>query len=165
MIEQKTQDAVVHGAFLIGLISKTVNAIIEIASGLFLYFLNNDKLVQIAVALTHGELTEDPGDKISRFLIQAAQNLSVSGRIFDSMYLLLHGIIKILLVWALLRKKLFAYPLAILIFSIFIAYQLYRFAYNHSLWLVLLSVLDALIIILTWLEYKRIKQPLEKAAL
>ena len=43
-------------------------------------------------------------------------------------------------------------------FGLFIAYQLYRYTYTHSIWLLLFSVLDLGVIALTWHEYRYIKQ-------
>ncbi|MFH0950895.1 MAG: DUF2127 domain-containing protein [bacterium] len=147
----------VHYTFLIGLIGKGLNAAMEIVGGLGLYFLNSDKILKIVARLTQEELIEDPRDKIASFLMQTAEQLSFDSRIFGSIYLLSHGLIKAALIWALLKKKLFAYPLAIVFFGLFILYQLYRFTYTHSPLLILLSILDIIIIIVTWLEYKRIK--------
>ena len=39
----------------------------------------------------------------------------------------------------------------------FIVYQIYRYTAGYSLFLILLSVFDAVMIILTFIEYKKIK--------
>ena len=39
------------------------------------------------------------------------------------------------------------------IFGLFSVYQLYRFSLTHSLWLVLITAVDSLVIGLTWYEY------------
>ncbi len=63
----------------------------------------------------------------------------------------------------LFRKKLWGYPLAIAIFSSFIAYQLYRYTITHSPWLILISLLDVIIILLAINEYHFVKK--EQASL
>ena len=146
-----------HYFFEFGIISKGLNAILEIIAGTLLLFLSNEKIVQIVVALTSEELSQDPRDYLARFFIKTAQNLSVDSRLFGSMYLLSHGIIKIGLVLALYKRKIWAYPLAITVFGLFIIYQIYKFTYSHSLWLIIFSILDIIVIIATWFEYKRIK--------
>jgi len=35
--------------------------------------------------------------------------------------------------------------------------QLYRYSYTHSIWLLLVTVLDLIVIGLTWHEYKYLK--------
>ena len=62
---------------------------------------------------------------------------------------------KIVLVIALLLNKLWAYPCMIGVLLIFIGYQLYRIALQPSVGLVILTAFDALIVTLTWLEYRR----------
>jgi uncharacterized membrane protein len=59
------------------------------------------------------------------------------------------------LVIALLLNKLWAYPSMIIILLIFIGYQLYRIVLNPSAGLITLTVFDALIVALTWREYRR----------
>jgi uncharacterized membrane protein len=71
--------------------------------------------------------------------------------------LLWHGVVKIGLVWALFRKYLWAYPIARVAFGLFLAYQVYRYSHTHSVWLLALSILDIFVIVLTWLEYKRLR--------
>ncbi len=107
--------------------------------------------------LTQSELSEDPKDLIANYLIKTAQEFSVSTQLFGIIYLLSHGFIKIFLVVSLWRGKLWAYPTAIIVFIAFGVYQLYRFYFTHSLWLIFLTVLDILVIVLTGIEYKQLK--------
>ena len=64
---------------------------------------------------------------------------------------------KLLLVGALLRRKLWAYPIAMIAFGAFILYQLYRFTFTHSIGLIALSVFDLAVIWLIWLEYRALR--------
>jgi uncharacterized membrane protein len=41
----------------------------------------------------------------------------------------------------------------IIMLAAFIFYQLYRFALTHSLVMILLTLFDLVVIVLTWLEY------------
>jgi uncharacterized membrane protein len=78
----------------------------------------------------------------------------ISARHFVSIYLMLHGLIKAALVTALWFDAPWAYPLTISVFSIFSGYQLYRFSHTHSPVLIIITIFDALIIYLTWREYR-----------
>ena len=62
------------------------------------------------------------------------------------------------LVWALLKHKLWAYPLSIIVFAAFIVYQLYRFTFTRGLGLIALSLFDLVVIWLIYLEYRALKQ-------
>lgn len=64
------------------------------------------------------------------------------------------GLTKIGLIAGLLRGKLGFYPAAIVVFLLFVIYQLYRYSLTHALWLVILTLVDVVVIWLTWREYK-----------
>jgi uncharacterized membrane protein len=70
-------------------------------------------------------------------------------------YLLSHGAVKIVLVAALLRNQIWAYPWMIVFLLAFIGYQLYRMTFAPSIGLVGLTVFDAAVTWLTWREYQR----------
>lgn len=74
---------------------------------------------------------------------------------FAAVYLLLHGLVKVVLVAALLRNRLWAYPWTIAFLGVFIGYQLYRIALHPTLGLSALTVFDAFIVWLTWREFRK----------
>ena len=49
-----------------------------------------------------------------------------------------------------------------LVFGLFIIYQLYRYQFTHSLWLLLITLVDALVIALTWHEWKYLRRRIVK---
>ncbi len=67
--------------------------------------------------------------------------------------MLSHGVVKIVLVTALLRNKLWAYPWMIAFLIAFIAYQVYRMTFAPSVGLVALTIFDAFVAWLTYREY------------
>ena len=75
--------------------------------------------------------------------------------IFGALYLLSHGLVKIVLVFEVLRGHLWAYLALIGVTAIFVIYQLYRLAERLSAGLILLTILDIAIIYLTLTEYRR----------
>jgi uncharacterized membrane protein len=141
--------------FELGIILKGLNGVAELVGGLLLLFTTPAAIHRVVVALTQGELSEDPHDLIARYLLHTANGLTGSAVIFGAVYLLLHGAVKVVLVIALLLNKLWAYPCMIIVLLIFIGYQLYRIALQPSPALAALTVFDALIVTLTWREYRR----------
>jgi uncharacterized membrane protein len=146
-----------HLAFEITLILKGIFALLEILSGILAYFITQHFLLKLVLAITQEELTEDPRDFIACFLVQSAQDFSINSQHFASFYLLSHGFIKILLIAGLLRDKFWCYPLAIIVFVLFILYQLFRFSFTHSIWLLAITLLDVIVIWLTWHEYRYLR--------
>ena len=136
---------------------KGLHAGLEIAGGVALFAVSPGFIIRAVALLTQDELAEDPHDLIANYLLNAATHFSVSSKQFVALYLLAHGVPKILLVVALLRHQLWAYPLAIIAFGAFILYQLYRFTFKHSIGLIALSVFDLAVIWLIWLEYRALK--------
>jgi uncharacterized membrane protein len=148
----------IHLVFEISLIFKGVIALVEIIGGILVYFVSQTFLMNIVLNITQDELTEDPKDFIAHYLIQSAQNLSISSQHFAGFFLVSHGIIKMFLIIGLLRKKLWYYPTAIVVFGLFIVYQLYRFSFTHSLWLLLITLIDVVVIWLARHEWKYLRE-------
>jgi uncharacterized membrane protein len=142
-----------HRVFEISLILKGIFALLEILAGILAYFITQHFLVSLIRAVFHEELEGDPDDFVVNFLMQSAQNFSVSTQLFTSFYLLGHGVIKTVLIVGLLREKLGYYPAAIAVFVLFVMYQIYRYTFTHSIWLLLITLLDIVVIWLTWHEY------------
>jgi uncharacterized membrane protein len=142
-------------AFLIGIVLKGLDGVLEVAGGILLLLVSPSTIDRIAQALTEHELSEDPHDFLATHLLHATGALSGASLRFGAVYLLAHGLVKIVLVTALLRNQLWAYPWTILFLIAFIAYQLYRLTFAPSLGLVLLTVFDAVVVWLTIREYAR----------
>ncbi|MDD5032272.1 MAG: DUF2127 domain-containing protein [Patescibacteria group bacterium] len=159
MKEEKTneQKTVYHRIFLVSILLKGIDGILEIIGGLLLFIVSSAQINQFVLALTQRELSEDAKDIMANYLVNAAASFSLSAQLFGAFYLFSHGLIKVILVVSLWRQKLWAYPAAIVFLFLFIFYQIYRFSYDHSWWLIWMTIFDILIIFLTRREYKNLK--------
>ncbi len=137
---------------------KGLNAAAEILAGAALFAVGRGSILRVLAFLTADELAEDPRDLVANRLLSAARHLSLKGEHFMAIYLLSHGAIKLGLVAALLKEKLWAYPLAVAVFGAFIVYQVARFSVTKSAGLLALSLFDAVVILLIWLEYRALKR-------
>ena len=158
----KLEEKTIGELFKLSVMLKGVHAVIEIAGGLLLFALPSIIFSQFAVWLTQAELLDDPNDAIANYVLNLGTQLSLGGKIFGGLYLLSHGLVKIVLVAGLLRNKLWAYPWSLVVLSMFIAYQLYRYTFTHSIGLVLLTVFDLVVMWLIWKEYHIVKKHLRK---
>jgi uncharacterized membrane protein len=140
--------------FRVSVLLKGADAVLEIAGGIALLVIGPDLILRAVAALTQEALVRDPRDLIANYALHLAGNLSVGSEHFAAFYLLSHGLVKIPLVVALLKRMLWAYPLAVAVFGGFVVYQVYRFSFTHSLALVALTVFDLVVIGLIWLEYR-----------
>jgi uncharacterized membrane protein len=147
-----------HAAFEIGIFLKGLNGAAEIVGGLLLYLVPSSAVTHALVKATQHELSEDPSDFIASHLLRLSGQFSASTQLFAAAYLLIHGVVKVALVWALYRRKLWAYPAAIAVFAAFGVYQMYRYFISPSFAMIALTVLDVIIIVLTWIEFGRLKR-------
>lgn len=149
-----------HAAFEVSLALKGAFALAEVVAGLLTYLVTPQFVLDLVHAITKTELTEDPRDFVASHLLHAAQNLSVSSQHFAAFYLLSHGIIKLGLIIGLWRGKLAYYPAAIVVFGLFIVYQIYRYSFTQSPLLLLITALDGVVIWLTLTEYRHLRRVL-----
>jgi len=141
--------------FKIGLVLKGLDGILEVIGGVTLLFLSPQAIQHLVRVLTAHELSEDPHDLIARYLLHTTAHLHHGTTLFGAIYLLSHGIAKIVLVALVLKDKLWAYPWLIGLLLAFIAYQLYEITAVHfSIGLTLLTIFDAILVWLTWREYR-----------
>jgi uncharacterized membrane protein len=146
--------SIVSDAFDISVVLKGVDGVLEILSGLFLLVVPLQDIRAFLIWVTGKELSEDRNDFFATHLVHLANTLSVRSLELTVAYLLVHGLVKVFLVVMLLRRRLWAYPTAIAVFSAFGVYQIYQFTYSHSLLLLALTVLDVVVIVLTSWEYR-----------
>jgi uncharacterized membrane protein len=141
-------------AFRISLYLKGLDGLLEIAGGIFLLIIRPEQISRFATWLTHDELSQDPHDFIANHILRTAHHLTGSSLAFGAVYLLAHGIVKLVLVVEVIRDHLWAYVGLIAVTVLFAVYQVYRMVDKFSLGLLLLTLFDLLIIYLTQNEYR-----------
>jgi uncharacterized membrane protein len=141
--------------FEIGIILKGLDGVLETIGGLLLLTFTPATINSLVASLTQHELSEDPNDFIANHLLGYAQGLTGRTVTFAALYLLLHGIVKIVLVAALLRNQIWAYPWMIGFLLIFIVYQIYQIVLSPTLGLSALTIFDSAIVWLTWQEWRK----------
>jgi uncharacterized membrane protein len=157
-VQALQKDRIVHALFDLSIICKGIDGLLEIVGGAILLFISPEHIDSLIRALTQHELSEDPGDLVANYLLNSAQHLAAGTKTFAAVYLLWHGVVKVALVTALLLKRHWASPAAIGAFFLFLVYQLYRYSHTHSNELLVLSAIDVVVIVLTWLEYRRLRR-------
>ena len=134
---------------------KGLDGLLEILGGFLFLGRNPARVNAIVAAITKGELLSDPHDFMATHLLHASQHMMGEARYFYFFYLASHGVAKVVLVVALWLNRMWAYPAMIVMLVAFIVYQLYRMTFAPSWFLVLLTLFDAVVIWLTWAEYKK----------
>jgi uncharacterized membrane protein len=141
--------------FEVGIILKGLDGVLEVTGGLLLLVVSPATINRVVTSLTQHELSEDPHDLLATHLLRTAHGLTGSAVLFGAVYLLAHGVVKVILVTALLKNQRWAYPWMIAFLGVFIVYQLYRLSFQLSLGLTALTIFDAIIAWLTYREYRK----------
>ena len=141
--------------FRVSIILKGVDAAAEIIGGLLLLLINPSQIKGLIHWLTASELRSDPHDFIANLLVHVGHNFNNNSRLYVGIYLLAHGVIKMFVIVNVLRNKYWAYPLLIIVLFGFVVYQGIQIAHTQSIGLILLTIFDLFIIIMTALEWRK----------
>jgi uncharacterized membrane protein len=158
-IETVVEERRIYRFFEISILLKGANAVLEIAGGLLALVVSPATVQGVTAYFTNAELGQDPDDFIASHLAQWADAYATGPhQMFIALYLLSHGIIKIVLVVALLVGATWAFPAAIGVFSAFALYQLYLLLGHYTLGMLTLTVFDLIVIAFIWREWQVVKK-------
>ena len=143
-----------HDSFEVGIAMKGFDGLLEILGGAIIFFMKSSEMNDIVRKVCEHLLARAPHSTVAIHMFNASQSMTSGSARFAALYLLSHGLVKVVLVTCLWLGKLWAYPLTIAVFSAFAIYQAFRFTHTHSWALVILTIFDVLIILLTWNEYQ-----------
>ena len=144
-------------AFEVGIIFKGIDGALEVLAGLALLLVPSSAIQHLTWLITHHELTEDPGDFLATNAVRLGHQLAVGRITFALIFLLPHGAVKVALVLALLRQKLWAYPWALGALTVFLIYQIYLVIAHATIFTAALTILDVAIIWLVWREWQKLR--------
>jgi uncharacterized membrane protein len=139
--------------FEVVLVLKGLDGLLEIAGGVAFLLVPEVTLNRWLDAVTRHELSEDPHDFLLGHLLPVAERMIGASAVFAGLYLLSHGLVKVVLVGAVFADRLWAYPWMMGFLAVFIVYQAYRFVLLPSVGMAALTVFDAFVLWLTWREY------------
>lgn len=154
----KGPERLLEWVYRLGIILKGVDGLIELVSGLALWLAPG-----IIRALLAPILRIEPDDAALHVLVAHAagridDSLARGGSFFVIFFLLTHGIVKLVLVYCLLREYRWVYPYALVVLGLFAVYQLVALVQSPSVGFVLLAILDFIIIWLVWREWRSLSR-------
>jgi uncharacterized membrane protein len=153
----KNEEKTLHELFDISIVLKGLHALVEVVGGASIFLASSSFIFKFVNIISFGELTENPVDSFTKYLLNLTYGFSGGTKQFVALYLLSHGIINLVLVVGLFKKKIWAYYISFVVLTVFALYQIYRYIYNPSIFLILLTILDIITIWLILREYIRIK--------
>lgn len=144
-----------HQLYELSVWLKIVFALIEFCCGVLLILVSHEEILALVAALTQHELVANPHDLIAGFLHDLAAGFSVSTQHFYALYLIAHGVVKVVLMAGLLSRRRMAFPVALVGMGLMLAYEIYRYTETHGLLLVWLAAFDIFLIGLIWHEGRK----------
>ena len=143
---------VLDESFKVSLVLKGVDGFLEVLGGALLLAISPATMDRLARDLFQHELSEDPNDFVAHHVLHLTANLHAT-QLFGAIYLLSHGVAKLVMVIGLWKRQRWAYPFALTFLIAFVVYQLYRMTFAPSVSLALLTVFDVFVIWLVWRDY------------
>jgi uncharacterized membrane protein len=159
-VSPRPSRSLIDRVFVMALWLKGIDGVLELVGGFFLLLVTPAFLQKFTHTLIAHELGEDPTDLIANAIQRLGQQVGAA-RLLVAITLLTHGLVKVVLVTYLLLRNLKFYPWAMAILGVFALYQAYL-TWNHfSLVYLGLALIDVLIVVLIWYEYRHLKQRAE----
>lgn len=143
--------------FRAALVVKGVDGAAELLGAVALLAVPGPWLHHLVARVLARDLVGPPDGALARHLVAGTDAVSGDGRTFAVVYLGLHGVVKLLLVAALLRRWLPAYPPAVVVLALFVVYELVHAWHTGSVLLPVLAALDVAIIVLVLREYRLLR--------
>ncbi len=144
--------------YRLALVIKGVDGAAELVGAAVLLLVSGQAVHRLAADVLARDLVGPPDGTLARHLVAGTEEFASGNRTFAVAYLGLHGVLKLLLVMALLRQWMRAYPLAIVVLGVFVVYELYRAVHTGSVVLPVLAALDIAIIVLVVREYRLLRR-------
>ncbi len=152
MEEPKVLKIIRESVLRVSLLLKGLDAALEMIGGALL--LVPVPVSQFIRALCEHELLEDPHDRTATYIRGLAAGPLLSVTLAGAMYLMLHGLVKLIFIVAVFRGKLWGHLGIIVVLSLFTAYEIFRSVASQAQWFFALAFFDGLIVYLAAKEYQ-----------
>lgn len=156
------QEDTIRRYFLAGILIKGLISFAEIVVGTLALFIPVSTVTDAALHLAQNELIEEPSDFLATHFSTFIQHLSLPSGTFIALYLLSRGLIKFLLIIALLKNKLWAYPSSLAVLGVLVSYQIYQIITSFSPFLVALTLFDLIVMWTIWKEYQILRSHVQE---
>ena len=150
--------------FRIALLLKGIDGAIELVGAIVLLSIPTGTIQALINDVLSRDLLGPPDGSLAKHFVSGTAEFASGNRTFAVVYLGLHGIVKLALVVAMLRKIRPAYPVAVVVLGAFVLYEIYRATQTGSVLLPFLAALDVAIIVLIIREYRGMRSSGQESA-
>jgi uncharacterized membrane protein len=151
-------------AYKIGVGVKGLDGLAELIAGVALLISPGLVHTILSAVVTHAHKhTGHTYHFIGEYIGRLDNDLAKSGLVFLIVFLIGHGVVKLVLVYCLLRRIIWAYPYALGVLVLFLVYQIYVLVRDPlSLGMWLFTILDIAIIWLVYGEWRDLTEKVTK---
>lgn len=142
--------------FLLSIGLKGLISAAEVIAGILVLVIPHHGMYWLVALFTTGPLSFATPESIAAYLDHVVLLVTAS-TIFVSVYLLSRGFIKLFLIIALIKNKLWAYPISLAVLGLFMLYQCYQIVTTHSIEIILITLFDSVVVYFIWKEYQIVK--------
>ncbi len=144
--------------FKVAMLVKGIDGAAELIAAMVLLLVSTATVHRLVADVLARDLLGSTDGRLARHVVTTTDGFATGNRTFAVVYLALHGVVKLALVLALLRKWVPAYPVAIAVLGAFVVYEVYRATRTGSILLSVLAALDIAIIVVIVREYRLLRK-------
>lgn len=143
--------------FWVSIVIKAIGSGVEMLGGIASMLIPSAYISQLALQLTQTYLDGDKDDFITKSLVHLAHTFASTGNMFIGIYFFVRGSIQFLLVVALFKNKLWAYPALLVVLALLVLSQGYDVYFSHSIVTAVITLTDIVTFFLVMREYKIVR--------
>lgn len=133
-----------------------IYGVLRVLFGLALLQVVGTPLVDIIHSLMAHELRDDPSDLLFGMTQSIIGSEPATITYFIAFYFIFWGVTDTVLSYCLLKDKLWAFPVSLVLIGCFVLYELVRLFYTQSAMLASVIAIDLFIFWLIWREYRKL---------
>lgn len=152
------KEAIENDLFKVGMYWRIGYGFIRTLFGLVLLRLVGSPLIDVFHKAMSFELIEDPTDVLYSAVTSLLEHHTFYITYFLAFYFIFWGLIDVILSINLLRGKHWSFIVSFWLIGAFVAYEIYRFTFTHSLLLLWIIFVDLVILYLIWEKHKSLHQ-------
>ena len=144
----------IYQLFTASILLKGAISLTEILVGIVVLF------IPVRVFISFGELVAqhyNSQEFLVHYLLSGIHMLTAISGIYIAVFLISRGAIKLGLIFALLKNKVWAYPWSLGILGLFVIYQTFEIIKLHSLGIVAITIFDLVVMYFIGKEYQIVK--------
>lgn len=154
LMETIEEEKEIYQFFRISVILKGLISLAEVVVGTLLLIIPYTFFVRVVEIILQGPLRDPSYSSISEPLVVIASEFTAGTALFLAIYLLSRGLVKVFIIWGLLKNKLWAYPVSLVVLTAFLLYQFYQIYIGHGMLVVAISIFDIVVMYFIYREWR-----------